>query len=177
MTPEERKELILAGAIDPIDVSASLYKNEKAYVTLSAKRTAVIDQIIEKTAGKRKKEGVIVRGAIGFALMGPLGAATGALTAGSKNQSLTSQKVVSKLRILDTGELIFTNQRILFVGNKEVLSISYDTLMSYEFGRNLLGRTFTPRYENMLPKEAFIISGPAAAEAELFYLGITNHII
>lgn len=177
MDSEERKELILAGNIEPIDVSVTLQKNEKAYIAVNAKRTSSIDQIVEKTSGKNKKKGVLVRGAVGFALMGPLGAAAGALTAGSRNKSQTTQKTVTKFQVVDTGELIFTNKRVLFVGNKEILSIGYDALIDYKFGRNLLGRTFSPRYEEMLPHESFVMNGPSAAEADIFFQGITQNLV
>lgn len=177
MDPEERKELILAGNIEPIDVSVTLQKNEKAYISVNAKRTASIDQVVEKTVGKNRRKGVLARGIVGGVVFGPVGALAGAMTAGGKNSSKTTQKTVSKFQVLDAGELIFTNKRVLFVGNKEILSIGYNALIDYKFGRNLLGRTFSPRYEEMLPHESFIMSGPAAVEADIFFQGITQNLV
>jgi hypothetical protein len=109
-------------------------------------------------------------------VFGPVGALAGAMTAGGKNSSQTTQKTVTKLQVVDSGELIFTNQRVLFMGNKEIISLDYDDLIDYKFGRNLLGHTFTPRYHDMLPNESFIMSGPSAAEAGLFFKGIVENL-
>jgi hypothetical protein len=182
MDPEERKELILAGNIEPIDVSVKLQKNERAYTVIKAKRAAKIDQVVEQTTGKSKKKGVLTRGIVGTVLLAPtgfglVGGIVGAATAGSKTNSRTTQKTVTKYQVIDTGELIFTNQRILFMGNKEIISLDYDDLIDYKFGRNLLGHTFAPRYHEMLPNESFIMSGPSAAEAGLFFEGITQNLV
>jgi hypothetical protein len=182
MDPEERKELILAGAIEPIIVSAKLEKNEKAYIALKAKRTATIDHQIEVTKGGTKRKGVVTRAVVGSALLAPTGlwwagGIAGAATAGSKTNSKTQQKTVTKFEIVDTGELIFTDMRVLFIGNKEILSLPYEALIDTKFGRNLLGRTFSPKYEEMLPNETFVISGPAAPEASLYFQGITQNLL
>lgn len=182
MEPEERRELILTGAIEPIRVTATLQRNEKAYISVAAKRTAIIDEMVEQTKGGSKRKGVLTRGIVGGVITAPLGIGiiggiVGAATAGSKTHSKTTQKKVSKFQIVDTGELIFTNKRMLFVGNKEILSVDYDELIDTKFGRNLLGRTFSPRYQEMLPHETFVMSGPAAAEADIFYEGITQNLI
>ncbi len=181
MDPHERKELILAGAIEPITISTKLNNKEKAYTVINAKRIAMLDRTVEITKGRSKRKGVLTRGVVGAAITAPfgvglIGGVVGAATAGSKTNSRTSQKTTSKFEIIDTGELIFTNQRVLFIGNKEILSLPYGSLIDYRFGRNLLGRTFTPRYEDMLPHESFILSGPAAPEAEDFFVGITENI-
>lgn len=177
MDLEERKELILAGAIEPIDVSAKLKRGEKAYISLNAKRTASIDHQVEITKGGSKRKGVLTRGVVGAVITAPtgfglVGGILGAATAGSRTKSQTTQKTVTKFEFIDAGELIFTNQRVLFVGNKEIISLPYDALIDYKFGRNLLGRTFEPRYEGMLSHESYVLSGPAAKEAPLFFEGI-----
>ena len=182
MDPEERKELILAGAIEPIVVSATLEKNEKAYIALKAKRTATIDRQVEITKGHTKRKGVVTRAVVGSALLAPTGlwwasGIAGAATAGSKTNSKTQQKTVTKFEIIDTGELIFTDTRVLFIGSKEILSLPYEALIDTKFGRNLLGRTFSPKYQEMLPNETFIISGPAAPEASLYFQGIYNNLV
>lgn len=87
MDPEERKELILAGNIKPISISTKLQKNEKAYTLIKAKRTASVDQIVEKTTGKSRRKGVLTRGIVGGVVFGPVGALAGAMTAGGKNSS------------------------------------------------------------------------------------------
>lgn len=176
MDPGERKELILAGAIEPIKVSAKLRPKEKAYIVINAKRTAAIDRTVEVTSGKSKRKGVLTRGIVGGVVFGPVGALAGAVTAGSKTNSKTTQKTTTKFEFIDAGELIFTNQRVLFVGNKEIISLPYNTLIDYKFGRGLLGRTFEPRYEGMLSHESYVLSGPTAHEAELFYRGITLNL-
>jgi hypothetical protein len=182
MDPEERKELILAGNIEPIAVSTKLQKNEKAYTVIKAKRTATIDEVVEHTTGQSKRKGVLSRGVVGAVITAPLGLSlvggiVGAATAGNKTNSKTTQKIVTKYQIVDTGELIFTNRRMLFMGNKEIISLDYDDLIDYKFGRNLLGHTFAPRYHEMLPHESFLLSGPSAAEAGLFFEGITQNLV
>ena len=177
MDPEERKELILAGAIEPIAVSTKLNPKEKAYTVVNAKRIAAIDRLVEHTTGRNKRKGVLTRGVVGGVVFGPVGALAGAVTASTKINTKTTQKTVAKFEIIDKGELIFTNQRVLFLGEREILSIPHEAIIEYSFGRNLLGRTFTPQYEEMLPNESFIISGPAAAEAGLFFEGITNNLV
>lgn len=182
MDSEERKELILAGSIEPIAISTKLQRNEKAYTVIRAKRTAMIDQLVEQTTSGSKKKGVISRGVVGAVITAPLGLSlvggiVGAATAGNKTNSRTTQKTITKYQVIDTGELIFTNQRILFIGNKEIISLDYDDLIDYKFGRNLLGHTFAPRYNEMLPNESFLLSGPSAAEAGLFFQGITQNLV
>lgn len=176
MDPQERKELILAGAIEPIAISTKLNTKEKAYTVVNAKRTASVDRIAEHTTGRNKRKGVLTRGIVGGVVFGPVGALAGAVTASTKVNTKTTQKTVTEFEIIDTGELIFTNQRVLFVGKREILSIPHEAIIEYSFGRNLLGRTFTPQYEEMLPNESFIISGPAAAEANLFFEGIVQNL-
>lgn len=176
MDPEERKKLILAGAIEPIDVSTKLNPKEKAYTVMSAKRAAAIDRTVEHTTGRNRRKGVLTRGVVGGVIFGPVGALAGAVTASTKMNTKTAQKTVTKFEIIDTGELIFTNQRVLFVGKREIISIPHDAIIEYSFGRNLLGRTFAPQYEEMLPHESFIISGPAATEANLFFEGIVRNL-
>ncbi|CAN5160740.1 hypothetical protein BH09PAT3_BH09PAT3_7130 [soil metagenome] len=175
-TEEARKQSILDGKIEPVQVLVNLEQDEKAYADFGAKRMAVIDSIIEKTVGKSKKKGVITRAVVGGVLLGPLGAVGGAATAGSKNNSTTTQETVSKLQVIDTGSLIFTNKRIVFVGNN-VLSLTYDKLIAVNFDKTMSGMKLNLKYEGMLKGEHFIVGGEKAKDTELYFKGITQKLL
>src|SRR5687768_17189663 len=117
---EARQQKILSGQIKPIQVVVSLDPEEKAYIELAARRMAIVDRIVEKTVGKTKKKGVVSRAVVGGVLLGPLGALGGAATAGSKGSSTTTQETVSKMEAVDSGSLILTNKRLMFVGQNIV---------------------------------------------------------
>jgi hypothetical protein len=173
---EARIEAILSGNIEPIQVVVNLQLDEKAYADFGAKRMAVVDSIIEKTVGKSKKKGVVTRALVGGVLLGPLGAVGGAATAGSKNDSVTTQQTVSKLQVVDTGSLIFTNKRIVFVGNN-VLSLTYDQLVAVNFDKTRAGAKLNLKYEGMLKGEHFIVGGDKARDTELYFKGITEKLL
>lgn len=173
---EARIEAILSGNIEPVQVVVNLQSDEKAYVDFGAKRMAVVDSVIEKTAGKSKKKGVLTRAVVGGVLLGPLGAVGGAATAGSKSNSVTTQQTVSRLQAVDTGSLIFTNKRIVFVGNN-VLSLKYDQLIAVNFDKTRTGTKLNLKYEGMLKGEHFIVGGEKAKDTELYFKGITEKLL
>jgi hypothetical protein len=168
----QRQTDITNGKIPAISVTVNLEPNEKAYLSLTAKRLANRDHIVETTTGKSKKKGVITRGIVGGVLLGPVGLVAGAATAGSKSNSRTTQNTVTRLEVIDHGTLIFTNKRMMFLGS-QVISLPYDKLIGVSFSKNV----FFPKYENMEPNEQYTVSGESAKDIQLYYQGITNNLL
>lgn len=173
---EARVAAILSGKIEPVQVVVNLQPGENAYADFGAQRMAVVDRIVEKTVGKSKKKGVLTRAVVGGVLLGPLGAVGGAATAGSKHNSVTTQQTVSRLEAVDTGSLIFTNKRIVFVGNN-VLSLKYDQLIAVNFDKIKTGTKLHLKYQGMLQGEHFIVGGEKAKDTELYFKGITEKLL
>lgn len=171
-----RQQAILAGQIEPISVVVNLKPGEKAYAEYAAKRMAIVDGVVEKTVGKSKKKGVLTRAVVGGVLLGPLGAIGGAATAGTKGTSTTTQEIVSKLAMVDKGNLIFTNKRIIFLGDT-VVSLPYQKLIAVSFGRTMGGKKLMVKYDDMLKNEHYILGGGQAKDTELYYKGITEHLL
>lgn len=169
---QARQQKILAGDINPISVSLNLQADEKAYLELPANRVASVDSIIEHTVGKSKKKGVVGRAIVGGVLLGPVGALGGAATAKSRNSSTTTQQVVSNMEQVDSGQLILTNKRFIFVGNKNVISLTYPEIIASSFNDNKA----TIKYNGMLNGEYYAVYGPAANDTPLYFNGITEHI-
>lgn len=169
---EQRKNDILAGNIQPIQVTVNLEQGEKAYAAFNAKRLANREHIVETTTGKSKKKGVITRGIVGGVLLGPVGLVAGAATAGSKSNMRTTQQTVTRLETIDQGTLIFTSKRLMFLGS-QVVSLPYSKLIGYNFEKNKM----LIKYENMEPNEQYIVSGNGAGDIQLYYQGITANLI
>lgn len=173
---EARQQKILAGEIEPVQVIVNLEPNEKAYAEFGAKRMAVVDRVVEKTVSKSKKKGVVTRAVVGGVLLGPLGALGGAATAGSKGNSTTTQETVSKLEAVDTGSLILTNKRLVFMG-QNLVSLPYDKLLAVSFAGSMGGKKLIVKYEGMLKDEHYVVSGEKAKDTELYYKGITEKLL
>lgn len=171
---KERQQKILTGNIKPIVVSMNLQADEKAYAELPAIRMASVDSIIEQSVGKSKKKGgsVVGRAIVGGVLLGPVGALGGAVTAKSKHSSTTTQQVVSKMEQVDSGRLILTNKRFIFLGNNNVISLTYPEIIATSFS----GNNATIKYNGMLNSEHYVVQGPTATDTQLYYNGITQHI-
>ena len=169
---QARQQKILAGDIKPITVSINLQTDEKAYLELPANRVASVDSIVEHTVGKSKKKHTVRRAVVGGVLLGPLGAVAGAATAGSKNNSTTTQQVVSNMEQVDSGQIILTNKRFIFVGNNNVISLTYPEIIASSFNDNKA----TIKYNGMLDGEYYAVYGPAANDTPLYFNGITEHI-
>lgn len=173
---EARQQKILSGQIEPVQVIVNLEPNEKAYADFGAKRMAVIDRTVEKTVSKSKKKGVVTRAVVGGVLLGPLGALGGAATAGSKGNSTTTQETVNKLEAVDTGTLILTNKRIVFMG-QNLISLPYSKLLAVSFANAMGGKKLIVKYEGMLKDEHYVVSGDKAKDTELYYKGITDKLM
>jgi hypothetical protein len=169
-----RQQKILTGNIKPIVVSMNLQTDEKAYLELPAIRMASFDSIIEHNVGKSKKKGgsVVGRAIVGGVLLGPVGALGGAVTAKSKHSSTTTQQVVTKMEQVDSGQMILTNKRFIFIGNNNVISLTYPEIIATSFS----GNNATIKYNGMLNSEHFVVNGPTASDTQLYYSGITQHI-
>ena len=172
---EERQSKILAGNIAPISIVVNLGHQETAYLELPADRMATVERLEEHTTGKSKKKGVIGRAVVGGVLLGPLGALGGAATAGSKQNTKTIQKTVARIEKVDTGRLIFTNKRVMFLGNN-VFSLPYGDIVSAEFSGGYGGQKLALKYQEMLNGEHFVVTGPNAKDSELYYKGITANL-
>ncbi|MEI6267225.1 MAG: PH domain-containing protein [bacterium] len=173
---EARKQKIISGQIEPIQVIVNLEPSENAFAEFVAKRMAIVDNVIENTVSRSKKKGVITRAVVGGVLLGPLGAVGGAATAGNKGTSRTSQQTISKLEIIDNGSLVLTNKRIIFLG-RSTLTLPYEKLLSVSFGKTLLGNKLVVKYDGMLKDEHFILNGEKAKDIELYYHGINKHLL
>lgn len=167
---EQRKQAIADGNIEPIKIAVQLLPNEVAFAQFTASRQALVDKIVEHTTTKSKKKGVVTRAVVGGVLLGPLGALGGAATAGSKGTATTSQYQTTELEIIDEGSIIFTNQRLLFIGG-EIVSLPYDTLTVVEFNKVVGGMLLNVKYTGMLKNEGYVIRGDNVKDAELYYLG------
>lgn len=170
---QARQQKILAGDIAPIVVSVNLQPDEVAYLELTARRMASVDSIVEQTVGKSKKKHVVGRAVVGGVLLGPLGALGGAATAGSKNKSTTTQQTVSSMKQVDSGQMLLTNKRFIFIGNNNIISLTYPEIIATSFN----GSKASIKYDGMLNREYFEVFGPTANDTPLYYKGITQHIV
>jgi hypothetical protein len=170
---QARQQKILAGDIAPIVVSVNLQPDEVAYLELTARRMASVDSIVEQTVGKSKKKHVVGRAVVGGVLLGPLGALGGAATAGSKNKSTTTQQTVSSMKQVDSGQMLLTNKRFIFIGNNNIISLTYPEIIATSFN----GSKASIKYDGMLNSEYFEVFGPTANDTPLYYKGITQHIV
>lgn len=170
---QARQQKILAGDIAPIVVSVNLQADEEAYLELTARRMASVDSIVEQTVGKSKKKHVVGRAVVGGVLLGPLGALGGAATAGSKNKSTTTQQTVSSIQQVDSGQMLLTNKRFIFIGNNNIISLTYPEIIATSFN----GSKASIKYNGMLNSEYFEVFGPTANDTPLYFKGITQHIV
>lgn len=169
---DARKQKIINGELAPITVTTNIQPNETAYLELTARRMATVDSVIQETVGNSKKKHVVGRAIVGGVLLGPLGAVGGAATAGSKQASTTTEKTVSTVKLIDSGKVIFTNQRFVFLGNNDsVISLPYSEIVAAGFN----GNQVKLKYAGMLNGEYYEVFGEGAKDTELYYEGITKH--
>jgi len=170
---ESRRQKIASGKIEPISVSMRLKTGEKAYLELTARRLASVESVIEETIGKSKKKHVIRRAVVGGVLTGGIGAIVGGATAGSRHTSTTTQRTVSSTELVDSGKLVLTNERFVFIGNNNVISLPYDEVIVANFN----GNQVSIKYSGMLNDEHYDVFGLAANDAQLYYNAITQNKI
>lgn len=169
---DARKQKILSGELAPITVTTDLEQNETAYLELTARRMATTDGIVQETVGTSKRKHPIRRAVVGGVLLGPLGAVAGAATASSKQTSTTTEHVVSTITQIDSGKVILTDRRFLFLGNNNlVISLPYANITASRFEGNVV----VVKYAGMLNREYYEVFGENAKDTELYYKGITEH--
>jgi len=165
-----RKEKILSGMIDSITTTFNLKNGEAAYLQFNVDRIAEKEYVETQTVSKAKKQGVLTRAIVGGVLLGPLGALGGAATAGEKGTGKTTYNTVKRNETIDSGTMVFTNKRILFVG-KAMFSIYYDNIVSSSFACNIL----TIKYPEMMAGEYFRVYN--CKDCYLYFKGITNNLV
>lgn len=167
---ETKHQKLVAGELTPITVSTSLRSGEEAYLELTARRMATFDSTVQETVATGKKRHVVRRTVVGGVLGGGIGAIAGAATAGSKQTSITTDKTIYETKLVDSGDLVFTNKRIIFTGNDGSISIPYDQIAA----TSLSGNQFKVKYPDMLTDEFYEVFGSAAKDVQLYYNQITQ---
>jgi hypothetical protein len=66
--------------------------------------------------------------------------------------------------------MIFTNKRLIFVGNENVVSIPLPEILAAEF----IGNQAKFKYAGMMNGESYTFSGNDDMNTELYYKGITK---
>lgn len=170
---EARQQKILTGNIKPITGQFNLNTNEKAYFESEADRMATVTYTIEKTIGSSKNKGTITRSIVGKVLFGVPGMIIGGVTGGSKQESTTIQEHEDRTEAIDTGKLLFTNKRVLFIGEKNVISIPYGEILSFTYN---WAHEAVFKYPSMLNGEFYQMREKNRKDLELYYKGITDNI-
>lgn len=170
---QERINNILVGHIEPLQTEYNLEDGEKVYYELYANRMAIVEQTTERTEYKSKKKGVLGRAIVGGVLLGPLGALGGAVTAGSEGKTNIIKKTQRTLQIVDSGNLLLTNRRILFLGNN-IISLPYSFVPMVDFPSPT---KMVIKYRGMENGEYYSLTSNNAREANLYYKGIVNNLV
>lgn len=171
---EARKQKILKGELVPISAKTPLQPNETAYLELTARRMASVNSTVQETVGKTKKKHVLRRAVVGTVLLGPVGTIAGAATAGSKQTATTTERTITSVDVIDSGELLLTNYRVIFTGNNGITSIPYKDITGSIIDSN---GHFEVKYPGMASGEYFEVFGENAKDADLYYKGIRQHLI
>lgn len=177
LAEEARIKDILAGNIEPIKLEYNSWSNEHAYFKVSAQRVATVEEVTERTEHKNKRKGVISRTIVGGLLLGPVGALAGAATSGSQGTSTIIRDSKSVSKVIDSGDLLFTNKRVLFNGDNELVSLKYKDIL-VDFKKATSGQyLMVIKYPAMKNGEYYILYGTNAGESSLYYKGITSNLI
>lgn len=182
---EARHQKLLSGVLTPIKVTTNLQPGETAYLELSATRMASVDSIVQETVGTTKKKHVVRRAVVGAALGGRAGEIVAGATAGGKQTSTTTQRTVTETKGIDSGQLILTDKRFLFIGHNNVVALHYGDIIAtsfrskeiYDRGNKLSDTQLEIKYPGMLNGEYYEVSGDQAEDTEFYYKGITNKLI
>lgn len=130
----KRRFLILAGDFKPIQTTLNLKEEEKVYFQTEADRMAEKEYVEYHTTGQSRTP--FIRGGI--------------LRGNSKISTNTTQSRSSANAMIDTGILLFTNLRVLFVG-KQIVSIPFKEILAIHFTNN----SVTIKYPKMVKNEAY----------------------
>lgn len=149
---QKRRFIILSGSIKPIQTSFHLKAGEKAYYEFHTVRLADREYIKSYTQGQARSP--FIKGGI--------------LRGNTKIDTTTNQIRLTENEGVDSGQMILTNKRVLFVG-KEVVSIPYEDILTIYFDSSRM----TIKYPQMLKGESYSIMD---AEPELYYKGIQRLI-
>jgi len=168
----KRRHLILSGNIMPITTDLNLKEGEQAFYQVSVSRLADMDYIETHSIGKEKKKGVVTRALVGDIIFGPAGAIIGGASAGSKIQTTSTQLRVTRTEQIDSGTLVFTNNRVVFMGN-EIIALNFDDIISFDAQNSYL---LNIRYPNMHKNERYKFRESNTNEAKIHYLGLMRKI-
>jgi len=169
-----RAQKILNGDLEPITIEYDLPPNERPYLKLSARRMSSESSIVQETTGTIKKQHGIRRAVVGSILTSSIGGGlVGSTTAGSKIKTTTVDKTIITPRQIDSGELILTNKRFIFVGNYEPVALPYEAIYGTDFTSNQIWI----QYSGMLDDERYELYGENAKDIKLYYNGLTKHIV
>ena len=157
---QARQKEISSGKLEPIKTEYNLDKNEKAYATFFAKRMGKVNETVTH------KQSVVSRSSCGCCLLGPLGALLGGVTAPSRSHEIQRDGT------LDSGTIVFTNKRFLFIGKGSLKSLPYTDLMDVEFNKTMTGSNLRAKYHGMAEGEYYTLSGEDSRIAELWYKGV-----
>lgn len=155
----KRRFAILSGNIKPIQISFHLKAGEHAYFQIKADRMADRDYVESHTTGDARSP--FIQG--------------GLLRGNTSISTETRQERITKTEIIDSGELLLSNIRMLFIG-KEVISIPYDDILSVEFFPNprFDTTTISVKYPTMIKNECYDLE--KKNDAKLYYEGIMRLI-
>jgi hypothetical protein len=176
-----RHQRVVAGNPAPIRVTTNLQSGEVAYLELHAQRMASVDSVIQETVGTTKKKGVIRRAVVGGALstmvgLPGAGAIVGGATAKTKSQSTTTERTISNIEQIDSGKLIFTNKRLIFIGGQNVVALPYSEIIATNINNGMNDTQIEIKYSGMLNGEYYNAYGTAFEDTKLYYTAIQEKI-
>jgi len=171
-----RRGVIACGHLRTIAIDTPLWEGESAIVQYGARRL----KVAETSLAQPGRKPVVDRTVTAVDLLRPLDALGGAASSKSRRRNM----VRTERTILGTGTLIFTDQRLLFVGScKRPSTQSHLTIKYEEVSRALFTARPSPRagrmqltlsFKDLRPDEAFSIDGPDIDDAMDYYNGIVR---
>jgi len=148
----KRRFTILSGSVKTITSSFHLKSGEHAYFQFETTRLADREYVKSYTQGKARSPFI-----------------TGGILRGNTQiDTTTSQVRLTENVKIDSGKMLFTNRQILFVGEKQVVNIPYDEIISVEFHDSQM----IIKYPQMLSGEAY----KAEPDTKFYYQGIMNFL-
>ena len=169
---KERIEKILRGEIVPILHEYNLEKDEVVYIKLFSERKMLVENITEITETKTKRKNVVGRAIVGGLILGPVGALGGAVTSSKDVETNIIQNKNKEVKTIDSGDLLLTNTRILFLGDN-IISLPYEYVPQVDFPES---NKMVIRYDGMAVGEFYEISGDNINDVQYYYKGIIKNI-